>query len=142
MLRVKDIGLFYRTIHELESLFPNWWEVVGIETENGFIDTSNVDDDPAKIFRSRELLMILRDQLGVAKARQWRGAQRKNAIRLKVTYYANFGLKPKEIATLLNIPASTIRHDYPPLKDGEMLEPSYELQVHDKFGRHLKAGGD
>lgn len=48
-----------------------------------------------------------------------------------------FDLSNKEISQILNIPESTIRHDYQPLKPGEKIHPKFEVELRDRFGKHL-----
>lgn len=67
----------------------------------------------------------------------WRSAAKKDAIRLLVTYYKRFDLSNKEISQILNIPESTIRHDYQPLKPGEKIHPKFEVELRDRYGKHL-----
>lgn len=138
-MRIKNSKDFYLLLHELELEDPLWYQHVGAESKlNVYLDDGDLDTDQATIIANRKRLKRLREMIEVENSfRMWRTPGRRAAMRLIVTYYHNFGLKTKEISQLLKIPASTIRHDYPPLKEGELLDPGYKLALHDKYGRRL-----
>ncbi|WP_289461276.1 hypothetical protein, partial [Lactobacillus intestinalis] len=101
-----------------------------------YIDDGDLNTAVKDVIKERNLLKEVRDKLQTD-PQLWRSAAKKDAIRLLVTYYKRFDLSNKEISQILNIPESTIRHDYQPLKPGEKIHPKFEVELRDRFGKHL-----
>ena len=137
MVNIKNNKDFYDKLHELEDLDPDWFNHVGQESRlNTYIDDGDLNTAVKDVIKERNLLKEVRDKLQTD-PQLWRSAAKKDAIRLLVTYYKRFDLSNKEISQILNIPESTIRHDYRPLKPGEKIHPKFEVELRDRFGKHL-----
>ena len=78
----------------------------------------------------------IRKQLGV-NPQAWRTGSKREAVRLQVTYYKNFGLSTAEISEILDISASTLRHNYLPFKPGEKISNDVRVELRDEWGRHV-----
>lgn len=129
---------FYRYLHQLEDQDDLWYEHVGMESKpNVYVDDGDVNVPVKVVFNERQLLKKLRKTLN-PNPQIYRKKAKRDAIRLHTTFYSLFGLTNKEISILLQIPESTVRHDYRPLKPGEVLEGDFEVELHDKFGKHLR----
>ena len=137
MVNIKNNKDFYDKLHELEDLDPDWFIHVGQESRfNNYIFFWGLKNGVKDINKERNLLKEVRDKLQTD-PQLWRSAAKKDAIRLLVTYYKRFDLSNKEISQILNIPESTIRHDYQPLKPGEKIHPKFEVELRDRYGKHL-----
>ena len=106
---------------------------------NHYIDDGNPEVDVHLISKERRQLERIREKLGLVSQRRraFRSPAKRDSIRLVVTYYCKFGLNYHEIADEMNIPYSTLRHDYPELKKDEQLHNHFAVELQDKFGKHL-----
>lgn len=137
-MRIKKNKEFYRLLQGLENYDPQWFVNVGKEIKpNVFVDDGNYKVPVEKIMLEREVLFQLRKiENPDLQYRIWRTNERKEGIRLYVTFYRQFDLTYKQIAELLNIPYSTLRHDYPELRIDETISKDYKPTT-DVFGREL-----
>lgn len=137
-MRIKKNKEFYRLLQGLENYDPQWFVNVGKEIKpNVFVDDGNYKVPVEKIMLEREVLLKLRKiENPDLQYRIWRTNERKEGIRLYVTFYRQFDLTYKQIAELLNIPYSTLRHDYPELRIDETISNDYKPTT-DVFGREL-----
>lgn len=71
--------------------------------------------------------------------RRYQNEDSRVATRLLVTLYNDFGLSNKEIAEILDYNESTLRHDYPAFKDGEVVPINPFVKLKDEYGKHISA---
>lgn len=141
MINIHNNEEFWQSLHELEE-DPYYYEHVGNESRtNVYIDDGDPNVDVEIVARERRQLKKVRELLGLSTGikKKSRSNPKRSAIRLMVTWYRQFDLTYREIAKLLEMPYSTIRHDYPALKPQEKLKGDFTIELRDKFGRHIKA---
>lgn len=133
-----DIDMIHQ-LHELEA-DEEWFRMVGTERRlNHFedVDFDKYQTNQDCVDRNRTLLLGIRAGLSennspdepVPLRRAWRGHGQKERLRLLTTVYRNYGLRYREIAELLGINASTVRHDLRPFKDGEMIKSDFVINM-------------
>ncbi|HAM86074.1 hypothetical protein [Limosilactobacillus mucosae] len=136
-MRIKNNKDFYRKLHDLEE-DEEWYNNVGRESSlNVYMDDGNPKAPVKDVIKGRRILKEIRKQLDV-KPQSWRTGSKRDAVRLEVTYYANFGLSTAEISELIGIPASTLRHNYQPFKPGETINSDVRVELRDEWGRHVQ----
>lgn len=137
MKNIRDIKNFYTELNKLDSLDCDWALHVGEESSPGiYIDDGSLAVSGKTISDTRQQLEKVRQMLGI-KTRNYRTKAQRDAVRLLVTYYRKFDLNNHQIAPLTNLSESTLRHDYPPLKEGESLHPAYVLKLRNQYGRTI-----
>lgn len=135
MKNLKKVNGFYEALHELYKTDPLWYQHVGDETSPGnYVDDGSLEVSGRLIFKERKQLDKIREMLGITK-KTYRSLSQRDAVRLLVTYYRNFGLNNNQISGLLDFSESTLRHDYPPLKPDDKLHPAFVLKLRDRHGR-------
>ena len=140
MVRIHNNEEFWEELHNIEASDPDFFKNVGQEDRlNHYIDDGNPEIDVHLISQERRQLERIREKLGLVSQRRraFRSPAKRDSIRLVVTYYRKFGLNYHEIADEMNIPYSTLRHDYPELKKDEQLHNHFAVELQDKFGKHL-----
>ena len=135
-MRIKNNKDFYRKLHALEE-DEEWYNNVGQESDlNVYMDDGNPEADVRTVIKDRKALKEIRKQLGV-NPQAWRTGSKREAVRLQVTYYKNFCLSTAEISEILDISASTLRHNYLPFKPGEKISNDVRVELRDEWGRHV-----
>lgn len=147
-MRIKNDQEFYDWLHELEDQDSNWFDNIGSELKlNQYVDDGNVQIDVAQIAKERRHLAKIRNRIGVNQSSTWgSNSDNRNGVRIKVTIYRQYNLSYEEIAKILEIPASTIRHEYRELAPGEKIDVDLEALLHaqrpqahqQKFYEHSK----
>lgn len=137
MKNIKNLKNFYLKLHKLEKMDNEWWFHVGSESSPGiYIDDGSPKINGTLVAKERRQLKVIREMLGIHKRGYFSESQR-DAVRLVVTYYKKFGLRNSEISQLLDLSESTLRHDYPALKDKEKLHPQIILKLRDQYGKEI-----
>ena|SRR3712207_1455094 len=137
MVKIKNNTKFYDLLHELEDSDPNWFENVGEERNlNQYIDDGAYDIPVEKIYRQRDLLKQIR-MIMDTQSRSWKSNARRAGIRLYVTFYRQYGLSYEQISKIMDIPNSTLRHDYAELGFTELLKDDYRISLVDRYGNIL-----
>ncbi|AKM50887.1 hypothetical protein EFR39_01120 [Limosilactobacillus fermentum] len=139
MKRVANNRRYYELLHQLENLDPKWSENIGKEGKlNNYYTEGDVNVPGEVIIKCREILAELRAMVDVIE-RRYQNEDSRVATRLLVTLYNDFGLSNKEIAEIFDYNESTLRHDYPAFKDGEVVPINPFVKLKDEYGKHISA---
>lgn len=138
MKNIKDIPNFMKELNKLENKDENWFLHVGAESSPGnYIDDGSLEISGKQISQERKQLSKIRKMLGI-NTRAYRTESQRDAVRLLVTYYRNFGLNNRQISPLTSLSESALRHNYPSLREGELLHPTYVLKLRNRYGRIIE----
>lgn len=143
--RIKNNSEFYKKLHELEALDENWIDHLGAETVRNSGNYAGAGEFDDKLTNAENAKRTLQISAKLQEIRQtlpqeqhpWRTGAQRDAIRLKVTIYRNFGLSYPEISKILHEKPSTIRHSYKPFGKREKLKADYRLILRNDNGRHI-----
>ncbi|MEY8736817.1 hypothetical protein AB9M75_06170 [Lactobacillus sp. AN1001] len=127
MKNIKRNKKFYSLLHQLEEIDIEWYLHVGEEERlNKYADYGDPTIDPFIVVKERILLKKLREVLK-ADDRSYRKEEQQLVVRLHVTYYQLFDLGWHEISDLMGIPINTLRKNYPPLSEDDLLKKDQKL---------------